>query len=91
MHAKAMNAAVATVAGSDSIATLLRLASEIAGSNVALLARITDEVWTVCGAHQVSTVGNGAAYQLCLGEPVRLGLGSMGLPNSIVLSGQQSF
>lgn len=91
MHAKAMNAAVATVAGSDSIATLLRLASEIAGTNVALLARITDEVWTVCAAHQVSTVGNGAAYQLRLGEPVRLGLGSMGLPNSIVLSGQQSF
>jgi signal transduction histidine kinase len=91
MHAKAINAAVATVAGSDSIATLLLLASEIAGSNVALLARVTDAVWTVCAAHQVGAAGAAADYQLCPGLPVRLGLGPLGAPISIVLSGQQSF
>ena len=91
MHAKAMNAAVETVAESDSIATLLALSSEIAGSNVALLARITDDAWTVCAAHQVSARGVDAPYQLCLGGPVRLGLSPMGVPISIVLSGRQSF
>jgi signal transduction histidine kinase len=85
-----MDAAVATVAESDSIATLLLLASEIAGSNVALLARITDDVWTVCAAHQVSAVGVSAAHQLPLGRPVRLGLGPLGVPISIGLSDQLS-
>jgi signal transduction histidine kinase len=85
-----MDAAVATVAESDSIATLLLLASEIAGSNVALLARITDDVWTVCAAHQVSAVGVNAAHQLPLGRPVRLGLGPLGVPISIGLSEQLS-
>jgi signal transduction histidine kinase len=85
-----MDAAVATVAESDSIATLLLLASEIAGSNVALLARITDDVWTVCAAHQVSAVGVNAAHQLPLGRPVRLGLGPLGVPISVGLSEQLS-
>lgn len=91
MNAQAMDAAVATVAQSDSIATLLTLASEIAGSNVALLARITDDVWTVCAAHSVSAVDVRAAYQVPLGRPLRLELGPRGVPISIALSGQQSF
>jgi signal transduction histidine kinase len=90
MHAKAMDAAVATVAQSDSIATLLLLASEIAGSNVALIARVADDVWTICAAHQVSAVGVSAGDQLALGRPLRLGLGPMGVPISIVFSSQPS-
>jgi signal transduction histidine kinase len=90
MDVKAMDA-VATVAQSESIATLLLLASEIAGSNVALLARVTDDVWTVCAAHPVSAVDVSAAYQLPLGRPLRLGLGPRGVPISIALSAQQSF
>lgn len=89
MNLKAMDAAVPTVAQSDSIATLLLLASEIAGSNVALLARLTDDAWTVCAA-QVSPVGVGEDDQLPLGRPVRLGFGPMGAPISIHLSGPHS-
>jgi signal transduction histidine kinase len=89
MNLKAMDAAVPTVAQSDSIATLLLLASEIAGSNVALLARLTDDAWTVCAA-QVSPVGVSEDDQLPLGRPVRLGFGPLGAPISIHLSGPHS-
>jgi diguanylate cyclase (GGDEF)-like protein len=91
MDMKAMDAAVATVAHSDSIATLLLLASEIAGSKVALLARVTDEVWTVCAAREVSAAGVSVDYRLPLGLPVRVGLSAMGVPIYITHSGQQSF
>jgi len=90
MHAKAMDAAVATVAENESIATLLLLASEIAGSNVALLARISDDVWTVCAAHEFSAVGGGADYQVPLGRPVRVRVGLKAAPISIAVSGPQS-
>ena len=87
----AMDAAATTVAQSASIAKLLVLASEIAGSNVALLARVTEDVWTVCAAHPVSALDVSAAYQIPLGRPLRLGLGPKGVPISIGLSDQQSF
>src|SRR5258708_24495461 len=89
MDVKAMDAAVATVAHSDSIATLLLLASEIAGSKVALLARVTDEVWTVCATREVSAPGASVDYRLPLGLRVRLELSAMGV--YITHSGQQSF
>ena len=90
MHTKAMDAAVTTVAESDSIATLLLLASEIAESNVALLARVTDDAWTVCAAHEISAVGVSADHRLPRGRSLRIGFGPMGAPISIVLSAQQS-
>jgi signal transduction histidine kinase len=90
MDREAIDAAVATVANSDSIATLLLLASEIAGSNAALLARVSDDVWTVCAMHAVKPGGVSADYQLPLGQPVRVRLGPMGVPISIALAGPQS-
>ena len=90
MNIKAMDAVVPTVARSDSIATLLLLASEIAGSNIVLLARLTDDAWTVCAGHEVSAVGLTADSQLPLGQSVRLGFGPMGAPISITLSAQPS-
>jgi signal transduction histidine kinase len=89
MDREAIDAAVATVANSDSIATLLLLASEIAESNVALLARVTDDVWTVCATREVSAVGVSANSPLPLGQPVRVRLDPMGVPISISPSGQQ--
>jgi signal transduction histidine kinase len=89
MERASIDAAVATVANSDSIATLLVLASEIAGSNAALLARVTDDMWTVCAAHALKAAGVGADYQVPLGQPVRVRLGPMGVPISIALSGPQ--
>jgi signal transduction histidine kinase len=89
MDREAIDAAVATVANSDSIATLLLLASEIAGSNVALLARVTDDVWTVCATHETGAGGVSADCQLPLGQPVRVRLGLMGVPISIAISGPQ--
>jgi signal transduction histidine kinase len=83
-----MDATVPTVSQSESIATLLLLASEIAGSNVALLARLAGDAWTVCAA-QVSPAGVSEDCQL-LGRAVRLGFGPMGAPISINLSGSQS-
>jgi signal transduction histidine kinase len=90
MDREAIDAAVATVANSDSIATLLLLASEIAGSNVALLARVTDDVWIVCATHETGAAGVGADYQLPLGQPVRVRLGLLDVPISIGISGPQS-
>jgi K+-sensing histidine kinase KdpD len=90
MHVKTMDAAVTTVAESDSIATLLLLASEIAQSNVALLARVTDDAWTVCAIHEVSAAGVGADHGLSVGRSLRIGFGPMGAPISIILSDQQS-
>jgi signal transduction histidine kinase len=90
MDREAIDAAVATVAHCDSIAPLLRLAGEISGSNVALLARISDEVWTLCAKHEVSVVGAAADYQLSLGRPVSVRLGLMGVPISIAFSAQHS-
>lgn len=90
MDIKAMDAAVATVAESDSIATLLALASEIAGSNVALLARVTDDAWTFCAAHEVSAVGVSADVRLSLGRSLRIGRDPMGAPISITLSGRRA-
>jgi len=89
MDREAIDAALTTVAHSDSIATLLLLASEIAGSNVALLARVTDDVWTVCATRGTSAVGVSADCQLPLGRSVRVRLGQ-GVPISIALSGHQS-
>ena len=88
---RAMDAAVASVAHSDSIATLLLLASEIAGSKAALLARVADDVWTVCAVREVSAAGAGVDYRLPLGRPVRVGLSTMGVPIYITHSAQQSF
>src|SRR5579864_3317671 len=85
-----IDAAVATIAKSDSIATLLLLASEIAGSNVALLARVSDHVWTICGAHESSAAGL-TGHRLPLGRPVRVGFDTMSVPIYITLSGQRSF
>jgi signal transduction histidine kinase len=90
MDREAIDAAVASVANSDSITTLLLLASEIAGSNIAVLARVSDDVWTVCATHEVSAVGIGADYQLPVGQPVRARLGPMGVPMSIALAGPPS-
>jgi len=90
MHVKTMDAAVTTVAESDSIATLLLLASEIAQSTVALLARVTDDAWTVCAIHEVSAAGVGADHGLSVGRSLRIGFGPMGAPISIILSDQQS-
>lgn len=87
MDRESIDAAVATVANSDSIATLLLLASDIAGSNAALLARVSDDMWTVCAAH---AVGPSSDYPLPLGQPVCVRLGSTGVPSSIVLSGPRS-
>ncbi len=84
-----MDATVANVAHSDSIATLLLLASEIAGSKVALLARVTDDIWTVCAAREVSAAGASVDYRLPLGLRVRVDLSAMGA--YITHSGQQSF
>jgi signal transduction histidine kinase len=84
-----MDATVPTVSQSESIATLLLLASEIAGSNVALLARLTDDAWTVCAA-QVSPAGVSEDCRLPRGRPVRLGFGPMGAPISINLSAEPS-
>jgi signal transduction histidine kinase len=85
-----IDAAVATIAKSDSIATLLRLAGEIAGSNVAMLARVTDEVWTVCATHELSATGVSANHSLQIGQAVRVRLGLKGVPISIRLSGPAS-
>ena len=87
MDREAIDAAVATVAHCDSIAPLLLLAGEIAGSNVALFARISDNVWTVCAAHEISAVGVG--NRLTVGQPVRARLGLMGL--TIAFSEQVSY
>jgi signal transduction histidine kinase len=86
---EAIDAALKTVAQSDSIATLLLLASEIAGSDVALLTRVTDDVWTVCAAHEVSAAGVPAHCRLPLGRPVRVRIGLTGVPISILLPDQQ--
>jgi signal transduction histidine kinase len=83
MDREAIDAALKTVAQSDSIATLLLLASEIAQSDVAMLARVTDDLWTVCAAREISAVGVRADGQLPLGRPVRVRLGRMGVPISI--------
>jgi signal transduction histidine kinase len=84
MDREAVDAALTTVAQSDSIATLLLLASEIAGSSVALLTRVTDEVWTVCAAHEVNAVGVGADDgQPPLPRSVRVRLGLLDVPISI--------
>jgi signal transduction histidine kinase len=90
MDREAIDAAVATVGNSDSIATLLQLASEIAETNAVLLARISDDVWTVCAMHAVRAVGVSADYEFPLGQPVRVILGTMGVPISIVPTGPQS-
>jgi signal transduction histidine kinase len=90
MGREAIDAAMATVARCDSIAPLLVLASEIAGSNVALLARISDDEWTVCAKQEISAAGAGADFQFPLGRPVRVRLGLTEVPISIAFSGQQS-
>jgi signal transduction histidine kinase len=90
MYGEAIDAAVAAVAHCDSIAPLLLLASEIGGSDAALLARVSDNAWTVCARHKASAVGADADYQLPLGRPVLVRLGLKGLPISIVFPGQQS-
>jgi len=90
MQVKTMEAAVASVAEDGSIATLLLLASEIAESNVALLARVTDDVWTVCATHEVSAVGVSSDHRILPGRSLRVGFGPMGAPISIILPGQQS-
>jgi signal transduction histidine kinase len=89
MHREAIDAALATVANSDSIGTLLLLASEIAGSNTVLLARVSDDLWTVSATHALGTVGS-TDSQLHVGQPVRLKLGLMNLPISIAPMGPQT-
>jgi signal transduction histidine kinase len=83
MDPEATDAAQTSVSQNDSIATLLLLAGDIAGSNVALLTRATDEVWTVCAAHEVSAGGVAAPCQFPLGRHVRVRLGLTGVPISI--------
>jgi signal transduction histidine kinase len=90
MHAKAMNAAVDGVAHSDSIATLLRLAAEIAQGNVALLAQVGNEGWSVCGVHVPNAGGADADCRLSVGRPLRVVLGSGGVPISLTLFDQVS-
>lgn len=90
MDREAIDAAVTTLAQSDSIATLLLLAGEIAGSNVAVLTRVGDDVWTVCAAHERNAARVSADCQLPLGRPVRVRFGPMGVPISIVFSNQRS-
>jgi signal transduction histidine kinase len=80
------NSAVETIAKSDSIATLLLLASEIAGSDVALLARVSDDVWTVCAAQEIDAAAVASGHRLPVGQPVHVRLGLTGVPISIVLS-----
>jgi signal transduction histidine kinase len=89
MDREAIDAAVATIANSDSIATLLQLAGEIAGSDIALLARVGDEAWTVCATHELA-VGAGANRRLPIGQPARVRLHLTGVPISISVSAPQS-
>jgi signal transduction histidine kinase len=80
------NSAAETAAKSDSIATLLLLASEIAGSNVALLARAGGDVWTVYATQEVDAAAVAAGDRLPVGQPVHVRLGLSGVPISIALS-----
>jgi len=80
------NSAAETAAKSDSIATLLLLASEIAGSNVALLARASGDVWTVYATQELDAAAVAAGDRLPVGQPVHVILGLSGVPISIAIS-----
>jgi signal transduction histidine kinase len=69
---KAMAAAIATLARVDSIPILLRLATEITGVRVAILARVADDVWTVCASHENSSPAASTGGGLPIGQPLRL-------------------